>query len=60
MCVEITNDKYVIDTGNINENILTLYSIDKPLVPKYLDDLKKKNNTKEQEVDKDNLYYQYL
>lgn len=49
-------NKSAIDSKKVKENIAKLYSIDKSLVPKYLDDLKKAKE-KNQEVDKDNPYY---
>ncbi len=52
--------KDVIDTKRIKENIDKLSSIDKSLIPQYLDNIKNDVLKKQKEITRDNPYYKYL
>lgn len=52
--------KDVIDTKKIKENIDKLSSIDKSLIPQYLDNIKNDALKKQKEITIDNPYYKYL
>lgn len=54
------NCKSYIDTSSVKKEIKKLSSIDKSLIPKYLDDLKQEKKVKGKEITKDNPYYKYL
>ncbi len=52
--------KNVIDVKKIKENINKLSSIDKSLIPQYLDNIKRSTDIESKEITSDNPYYKYL
>lgn len=51
-----------IDVDKIKEDIVKLQQVDRNLVPKYLDDLKEKNNIKSKEIKdgEENSFLKYM